>query len=340
MIKEGKVNLSIKTKKIVSKSMDVFYNPVMELNRTISVILLNSIENSKMQIGLPLAGSGVRGIRFLKELNKNKIKNISFNDYDSKAIKTIEQNLKLNKVRITKKIALFNEDANLFLLKSKGFDYIDIDPFGSPNFLLDSSVRRLARNGILAVTATDTSALSGTYTNACQRKYWAKPLKSEIMHEVGLRILIRKVQLVGCQYDKALIPIFSHSSDHYMRVFFGCEKGKSKVDKMLKKHDYYNCAGPMWLGELWETKLVNKMKKSGHPLIETISKECKINSIGFYHLPSFVKKYKLGEVPKQDKVIMLLKKKKFKVAITHFKENSLRTNANEKEMLKIIKQAR
>ena len=44
------------------------------------------------------------------------------------------------------------------------------------------------------------------------------------MHEIGLRILIRRVQLAGSVYDKALIPILSYSKEHYMRVFFKCEK--------------------------------------------------------------------------------------------------------------------
>ncbi|MCU0373510.1 MAG: ATP-binding protein, partial [Ignavibacteria bacterium] len=42
-----------------------------------------------------------------------------------------------------------------------GFDYIDIDPFGSPCPFLDAAIKRLSRGGILAVTATDTSALAG-----------------------------------------------------------------------------------------------------------------------------------------------------------------------------------
>ena len=102
--------------------------------------------------------------------------------------------------------AVQDKDANMFILESSGFDYIDIDPFGSPNFLLDSSVKRISRGGILAVTATDTSALAGSYPDACRRKYWAEPLRSEMMHEAGLRILIRKGQLIGAQFEKALTP--------------------------------------------------------------------------------------------------------------------------------------
>ena len=83
----------------VSKEMEVFYNPVMKFNRDISILLLNSIDKNKLKIADPLAGSGIRSIRFLKELKKDKIKTISINDYSEKAIRSIKNNLKLNKIK-------------------------------------------------------------------------------------------------------------------------------------------------------------------------------------------------------------------------------------------------
>ena len=93
LITEGSAKISIKTSDKVSKDMDVFYNPVMKLNRDISVLLLNSINKKNIQISLPLAGSGIRGIRFLKELNKGIIKSISFNDCSKKAVNSIKNSL-------------------------------------------------------------------------------------------------------------------------------------------------------------------------------------------------------------------------------------------------------
>ena len=95
MITEGKAKLDIKIEDIVSKKMETFYNPVMKFNRDISVLLLNCIDNKDMQIGLPLAGSGIRGIRFIKELNKGIIKSIKMNDKSVGAIKSIKKNLSI-----------------------------------------------------------------------------------------------------------------------------------------------------------------------------------------------------------------------------------------------------
>jgi len=321
IVQEESAKLDITEGKL-TKKLPVFYNPVMKLNRDISVLLLNSVPDKNLQMALPLAGSGIRGIRFLKELKKGKIKNITFNDY--KTLENIKKNLKLNDLDRDKKILLEKKDANLLMLESKGYDYIDIDPFGSPNPFLENPIVRLSRGGILGVTATDTSALSGSSETSCRRKYWAKPLRNEFMHETGIRILIRKIQLIGMQNEKALVPIFSFSKDHYYRIFFRCEKGKQVSEKLSKQHKYllynwktmerevseynfkknYEYAGSLWTGKLWNSKLVDKMytncdktNKKMFDMLTLIKEESKIDTVGFYDLHKMAQKKNI-DVPK------------------------------------------
>ena len=92
-IREGKASIRIKKVSKISKEMDVFYNPVMELNRDITILLLQQF--SPMNLCDPLAASGIRSIRFSKEL---KYKSIAINDVDEKAVKSIKNSLKLNKI--------------------------------------------------------------------------------------------------------------------------------------------------------------------------------------------------------------------------------------------------
>jgi tRNA (guanine26-N2/guanine27-N2)-dimethyltransferase len=343
-IKEGKAVISVHQGKI-SKKLLVFYNPVMKMNRDISVLLLNSVKDKDLRIADIMAGSGVRAARFLLELKKGKIKEIAVNDYSKEAVKDIKKNFKLNKIKTkTQRIRITNEDANLLLLNSFGFNYIDIDPFGTPNPFLDSAVKRIARDGILAVTATDTSALAGTYVSACKRKYWAIPLRNEIKHEIGLRILIRKVQLIGAQFEKALTPIFSYSAEHYMRIFFRCAKGKKKVDKVIKQHGHYSnsrtVAGPIWLGQLWDKTLAAKMAKNSDisiPMLDIIKDESKIDAVGFHDIHAICKRNKLKNIPRKDFLIKKIKKKGYKASNTHFSGTGIRSNIKEKELIKIIK---
>jgi tRNA (guanine26-N2/guanine27-N2)-dimethyltransferase len=242
-IKEGTITITAPVEEKVSKELPVFYNPAMKFNRDSSILLLKAIENKDMMVCDLLAGTGIRAIRFLAELPKGKIESITINDNSEEATKLVKKNIAANKKVIGKKAAIktTTKDASILLLESNGYDYIDIDPFGTPNPFLDAAIRRLARDGILAVTATDTSSLAGTYPLVCQRRYWAAPDPGPLKHEVGLRILIRKVQLVAAQYEKSLTPIFSYAKEHYMRVFFKCEKSKSKSDEILKLHGMLRC---------------------------------------------------------------------------------------------------
>ncbi len=348
-VSEGEIKIRIEATEKISKDMEVFYNPIMKHNRDISILLLKCIDRNSLQVCLPLAGTGVRGIRFIKEINKNKIKKITFNDYCKDAVKSIKKGLALNKISLKdKRLIIKNEDANLMLLNSKGFDYIDIDPFGSPNPFLDSAVKRISREGILAVTATDTAALTGTYTKPCKRKYWAKPLRNEMMHETGLRILIRKCQLIGAQFEKALIPIYSYSKDHYFRIFFNCKKGKKDVDKIIEKHGMFLDAGEMWLGELWDNKLTQSMyskalekeKLFGKELIsflKIIKEESMIDSVCFYDIHKLVKDNKIKKIPKKSETIKKIRKKGYKAYDTHFTGTGIRSNIKEKELINILK---
>lgn len=346
IIREGKAIIRIKRADKISKQMDVFYNPIMKLNRDISVLLLNSVGNKNMQIALPLAGSGIRGIRFLKELKKNKIKSINFNDYSTKAVGSIKNNLKLSKIN-NKKMTVFNGDANLFLLNSSGFDYIDIDPFGSSNSYLEAAIKRISRNGILAVTNTDTAALTGTYPKVCVRKYWSKSKRDHMMHETGLRILIRKIQLIGMQYEKALFPIFSYFKDHYFRIFFQCVKGKKLCDEIAKQHGIFNDAGPLWRGNLWDGKLVNSMYAAllKNPIddnslkfLKIIKDESKVNVVGFFDIHQMAKNKKLKTTMRKEELIKRVRKLGYKAADTHFSGTGIRSNIHYSKLLRLLKE--
>jgi len=349
-ITEGKAIIKHNHTGKVTRSMDVFYNPVMKHNRDIAVLLLKALGREKMKIGLPMEASGIRGIRFMKELEKGTIEALHMNDHNIKAVKAMRINLKLNKInsfttiknnqkKAAKEVpfALSNQDANLFLLNSKGYEYIDIDPFGTSNPFLDAAIKRIARNGILAVTNTDTAALAGSLPSVCKRLYWAVPKKDYCMHETGLRILIRKIQLVGMQYDKALIPLYSYFKDHYFRAYFLCIKGKRQCDDIVAKHGFFDGAGPLWLGQLWDHNVAKKMAgfatrtamnnadKELARFLEIIADESRLLAVGFVDLHAL--NFKLKRIPKKDVIIKKLQIKGYAAASTHFKGEGIRTNA-------------
>lgn len=186
------------------------------------------------------------------------------------------------------------------------------------------------------------------------------------MHETGLRILIRKIQLIASQYDRALIPMFSYSKDHYFRVFFRCKKGKKHVEHVLKQHRFIlfcrNClnrsiseknsgkceckkefeyGGPLWTGLLWDSDLVKQMmKNSSTDFLKIIYDESKVLSktgAGIYDIHAICRKHKLKKIPKKQDIIERIKKKKHPVSETHLSPYGLRTDMQIKELIKLIK---
>lgn len=341
----------------ISREMNVFYNPVMKLNRDTTLAMLLAIgapseaRAGGLRIGLPMEASGLRAARILRELAQPKkisIKRMRVNDRSPEAIEYAKENIALNKDGIDDaellNITLSTTDANI-MLREEHFDYIDIDPFGTPNPFLDAACQSIERGGTLAVTATDTSALAGTYPAATARKYWSTPIRNWVMHEAGLRILIRKVQLIGAQYEKGLVPVLSMSTNHYYRIFFRCERSHTAAKDVIRQHGFLHVcgscmqttarnentgdcpacaekiivAGPLWTGPLHDKTIVSRMHdrtksvdekryREVISMLSTILDECTLDEkrvVGFYDIHEIASRHKLP-APRRDALLAAL----------------------------------
>ncbi|MEJ2241154.1 MAG: hypothetical protein P8Y18_03305, partial [Candidatus Bathyarchaeota archaeon] len=94
IILEGQVKVIVpKLSNYVTKPSDyapskapVFYNPIMELNRDISVLVLQTYQNilgRELLVCEPMTGCGIRGVRFAIEVDG--VNNIMLNDIDPKS---------------------------------------------------------------------------------------------------------------------------------------------------------------------------------------------------------------------------------------------------------------
>jgi tRNA (guanine26-N2/guanine27-N2)-dimethyltransferase len=301
-ITEGKTRLIVpKLEAFVKSPSDyapskapVFYNPVMELNRDIAVIALRAYQKTvkhKITVCEPLASCGSRGVRFANEVEG--IKKVVISDINAKATQTAKLNVQLNKLE--KRITVLNKDANLVLTSHgaphKRFDAIDIDPFGSSVPYMDSAIRALSNNGLLALTATDMAPLCGVHPKACIRKYGGKPLRTEYCHELAIRLLAGCLATVAAKHEIGLNVMFSHNTAHYIRLYSTIKYGAKKADESLKNLGYvlhcFSCfhresirslqlaghsiicsecgsrlsvAGPLWIGSLFDGKFCDSME--------------------------------------------------------------------------------
>ena len=190
-----------------SRSRLPFYNPSMGVNRDLSIIIVqylcnNFSKNLKVLDGL--ASSGIRGVRFANEIDGDF--DVTINDWSEECFNLIKKNVDKYGFRNVK---VENKNLNI-LLSDQFYDYIDVDPFGSPFSFIDSAMRSIKNDGILACTATDTATLCGVYPKVCLRRYSAIPFHSFIMHEVGIRILLGYLCREAAKYDKEIMRVLNY----------------------------------------------------------------------------------------------------------------------------------
>ena len=374
-VEEGLTKIQFPEFDKISSDAPVFYNPHMELNRDISILALQTFqkqEDRDINICDLFGGSGIRGVRYKNEIDG--VGHVFINDISETANEYERHNVELNNL---KDIEIFQHDASMFLRMHRGeFDVIDIDPFGTPSPFLDSAGYCSRRNSLLCVTATDTSALCGTYKEPCIRKYNAKPYKSEYCHETGIRILAGFVALTLAKYSKSIEVKLSHSTEHYMRLYIEVKKGSKKSDECLKnigyishcKHCLYReenkglatstpdicpeCgekliqAGPLWLGEIQNEEFISKMiEESENKKLNTkedvlkLLESCRIEAKSpatFYDVHKICKILKIS-APKLDLVFGNLEKEGFEAVKTHFNPLGIKTNAPLKKIKESIK---
>ena len=241
MMKEGFVQFKT-PKDYLSKKH--FFNPKVELSRDLTVLVLNTLNSKDWILCDALASIGVRGIRIAKEC---PVKRVWVNDISEDNIPFMKENAKLNSV--VRKVRITNKDANELLSKNiRTFDYIDVDPYGSPTYYFDSCARAIKKKGFLGFSATDTAALSGTSPVTCLRRYGIESYKTDFFKELGVRILITNAAFSFSKWSFSFKPLLSYASQHYFRVFAEVKKGKSIASKALKKNLGYvsYCSKCLW----------------------------------------------------------------------------------------------
>ncbi len=338
---EGKARFYASECNNLSSKLPVFYNPVMKLNRDVAVWIVKKLKPKSICLGME--ASGVRAVRIALEAGA---KNIIANDAGKEAFEAMQENIELNNVGNA--VKAYNMDIKNLLAERELYDYIDIDPFGTPVYYAESAIKTLAENGVIAVTATDTSCLCGRFVNACIKKYSSRPLNNEFNKETGARILVWKMQKIGLRQGKVLLPVFVHSSNHYIRVYL--QQVNMQKEHIKEQQGFilycYKClnraippkpeglccnqkiayAGPLWLGRLWDKKLLDEFT-----LIPYIREESAVNVPWHFDVHRIAKAYK-KEAVKIDYLINSLQENGFKASRTHFKPEGIKTDAGIKQI--------
>jgi tRNA (guanine26-N2/guanine27-N2)-dimethyltransferase len=347
-----------------------FLNPYSRFSRDISVAVLSMACTDAARVLDATAATGIRGIRYFKELG---FRDITFLDINKECSESIKRNTESNMVS-GDGIKVYNLSIQEFANTSKDrFDVIDLDPFGGPVPDIADLMRLVRDGGLFMVSATDTAVLCGAQPNACIRNYGSLPLHDELCHESSIRILIGYVARVAAQYNFGIEPIYSVVHMHFVRVILRLRKGASNADRSLKEMGFaYHCkrcgwisyskglfptldncdicgksvnkGGIMWMGRMYDKEVkeyvydyFKRMEYEGLNAVAMIRSE--LDEFPFYYnIPTLTRIMHMAAVSPYD-VICRLNDSGFKASMTHMERESIRSDAGINDVKRCIETA-
>ncbi|MEM4246032.1 MAG: tRNA (guanine(10)-N(2))-dimethyltransferase [Candidatus Bathyarchaeia archaeon] len=269
----------------------VFYNPMMRPCRDVSVLALQAYQQTHLtglQVCDAMSGCGARGVRYALEVDG--VSTVVFNDLNPLAVDLIKRNVALNSVEARSVVHRLEANRLFSSYSEPGlrFHVIDLDPFGSPARYLDSLIRAAKKEGLVMVTATDMAPLSGVHPMTCLKNYGGKPLHTEYVKETAIRLVVSALVRSAAVQDMAFEPLLCYYQDYYVRAIGSVSYGSRSASATLRKLGFilhcfrclnresvegfslpktcvrcgqpYSIAGPLWLGELFDTVFLSKME--------------------------------------------------------------------------------
>jgi tRNA (guanine26-N2/guanine27-N2)-dimethyltransferase len=285
---EGKTKISVPADSLslrVPRTHPVFFNPAARMNRDISVAIA-SVSAPQTYLDV-LAATGARGLRIAKESGSDT--KVTLVDFSRESLVIARQNVALN--RLGRRCSVVHSEANAFLYsrfdRDEKFEAVDVDPFGTPAPYLQAALMASKDGSILSFTATDAAVLCGVYPHVALRRYGASTTRSEFVHETAIRILVAFAARLGGINDVGLRPVAAHSTLHYLRVYVRVSRSATAADESMKELGYVaqcgacwrrtssgspiatcphcgakvRAAGPMWVGQLCDDRLIEEAAK-------------------------------------------------------------------------------
>ena len=319
-----KANLSGKDRG-PGKAKGVFYNPAMRLSRDLHVAFAKQFDFRGIMLD-GLAASGIRGIR----LNLEAGVNVEFCDSSRMATETIAENLKINGI----KSEIYNERVEE-LLQDRKYDWIDIDPFGTPAPYLEAALKGLNDGGILGIAATDTAVLCGAKPSICKKRYGAVSMRRVAAKEVGVRILLSRIHNIASEMGKGIEPLLSYSEGHHLRVFVRLGERKDVTLKWITRdmkivdREEKDAGGPLWVKKIIKTDLIPESQEGilGR-LLETLREEAS-GPPGLHDINDIAKAAGIGQTPQRIKIVESIRKLGSFASSSVFSPLGIKTDAPE-----------
>ncbi len=316
----------------------VFYNPAMSFTRDLDVAVLRVAAGEKrrrLQVWEALAASGIRSVRWLNETEA--VAGLVATELNPEALGYLRRNL-----RPWDRARVLCQDARHPEL-SERFDWVDLDPYGTPAPFLPAAVERLELGGILSVTATDTAVLAGPERKSCLQRYGARPLRTYLCREAGLRILLAHLASVAGQAGRGIHPLLCYVRDHHFRVYLRLTAPDGTPPLGEVPFPGYQGppiaegvrGGPLWTGPLFDPDFLGRVEvpasaeqgPSVGAWLSLLQEESAVDRLFYYEVGEVCSGLGLAQPPRRERIFASLRDAGWAVARTHLDPAGFRTDA-------------
>jgi tRNA (guanine26-N2/guanine27-N2)-dimethyltransferase len=236
------------------------------------------------------------------------------------------------------------------------FDYVDLDPYGSPIEFVPAAIAAVRDGGVLAVTATDLMVLAGVQKGACERRYGARPIRGRLGPEGGLRILLAFLAREARAVDRTVRPLLAYSRDHHVRAYLRVDSGSGpRGPDPISEIDPRNWSGPsvgeggpygpLWVGPLLDPDLIRDLRSPAEParpreterFLARLAEEAVADVPFYYEANRLAHDLGLASPPPLMAFVEGLRKAGFRAARTHARPEGFRTDAPRAEVLALAR---
>ncbi|WP_297214856.1 tRNA (guanine-N2)-dimethyltransferase [Thermoplasma sp.] len=338
IIKEGEAEISVpEIYHGPGKRGAGFYNADQKINRDITIEFIKRMGIKTALDGF--GGTGIRGIRIAKETNAS----VTIAEVSPESYRIVRDNIERNGSHATAVNDTFE-----CVLQHGSFEYVDIDPYGSPVPYIDAALMGVKRGGFLGITATDQTALTGSVPHKTRIRYDALIQNDTFRHEMGIRLLIGYTAKRAAALGRSIEPMLSIWHGHYYRIFLKIEKGFQSAGRMIREVGYVNKhdihadmypdveEGPVWKGRIQENEVARDVLEStGH--INFNSEE---NRLLFCDMTD-IARFRHISLPSVSSVIDKIREAGYIAARTMFSPTGIKTDAScaqiEEMMMDILR---
>jgi tRNA (guanine26-N2/guanine27-N2)-dimethyltransferase len=296
-----------------------------------------------------LAATGVRGLRLLAE--SGTLGELHSTEANAEAFEVLDRNARPFHDRGARARLWDSRIA----LPGGPFDYVDLDPYGTPVPFLPAAFGALAEPGLLAVTATDMPVLAGVQASACRTRYGAVPVRGRLGPEGGLRILLAYLARCAHGVGRGFRPLLAYVLGHHVRVYVEVAGPDQPLPITELRTEALWAApnpgigpfGPMWTGRLFDFSFVGRLEVpdgASDPvglarLLERFQEEAEVD-VPFYYEPNHLA-HALG-VPRPPPLATLigeLRRLGFRAARSHAQPSAFRTDAPRGVLEEVVRRA-